>query len=169
MSPSVRKRLATSLGLGLALILAVGMATSLFPGVAAETAEVTIIAKENGCPVGKDLCFDISEIRANVGDTIILTAINDADNTGEHDVMIGEFDVHVHLHEPGYQDTVTFTLDRAGTFTFYCSVPGHRVAGMEGALVVGGSGADIAIILGMAAGIVLAIGVVTFVVFSAKR
>jgi len=29
------------------------------------------------------------------------------------------------------------TLDlKAGTYTFYCSVPGHRQAGMHGTLVV---------------------------------
>jgi plastocyanin len=35
----------------------------------------------------------------------------------------------------GGSKTLTLNL-KAGTYTFYCSVPGHRQAGMEGTLTV---------------------------------
>jgi uncharacterized cupredoxin-like copper-binding protein len=35
----------------------------------------------------------------------------------------------------GGRSTVTATL-KAGTYTFYCSVPGHEQAGMRGTLTV---------------------------------
>ncbi len=35
----------------------------------------------------------------------------------------------------GGKKSLTLTL-AAGTYTFYCSVPGHRQAGMEGTLTV---------------------------------
>jgi plastocyanin len=35
----------------------------------------------------------------------------------------------------GGAKTLTLTL-KAGTYTFYCSVPGHRDAGMKGTLTV---------------------------------
>jgi uncharacterized cupredoxin-like copper-binding protein len=35
----------------------------------------------------------------------------------------------------GGSEILTLNLKR-GTYKFYCSVPGHRIAGMEGALTV---------------------------------
>ncbi len=35
----------------------------------------------------------------------------------------------------GGTKTLSLTL-KAGTYTYYCSVPGHRMAGMQGTLVV---------------------------------
>lgn len=46
-----------------------------------------------------------------------------------------DYDVHVVLN-PGEQGTLTMTVSEAGEYTFYCSVPGHREAGMEGTLTV---------------------------------
>lgn len=43
----------------------------------------------------------------------------------------------LHLHaEAGTRTTVTFTPAEHGTFTVYCTVPGHREAGMVAVLVV---------------------------------
>jgi uncharacterized cupredoxin-like copper-binding protein len=57
----------------------------------------------------------------------------------EHDFVIedvdgGDLDV-VHA-DPGETATGTFTIDDAGSYDFFCSVPGHRQAGMEGTLEV---------------------------------
>ena len=55
----------------------------------------------------------------------------------EHDVTIAQGS-HVLGATPvfvGGSRTVTLSLG-AGTYTFYCSVPGHRQAGMEGTLSV---------------------------------
>ncbi len=53
----------------------------------------------------------------------------------EHDFVIDEFDAHVGA-KAGETATGGFTASRAGTYTFYCSVPGHREAGMTGTLEV---------------------------------
>ena len=43
----------------------------------------------------------------------------------------------VHLSvEPGEKRWVTFIAEESGTFAFYCTIPGHRNAGMEGTGVV---------------------------------
>jgi plastocyanin len=56
------------------------------------------------------------------------------DNKGvvEHDFTIDEADVQVYA-DATESTTETVTIDE-GTYTFYCSIPGHREAGMEGTL-----------------------------------
>lgn len=54
-------------------------------------------------------------------------------NTGSQP---GQFALHVSA-EAGHAATIEFTPTEAGTYVFYCTVPGHREAGMEGKLVVG--------------------------------
>lgn len=51
-----------------------------------------------------------------------------------HDFTIDELGVHVPV-DP--DETTTFTFEATpGVYTFYCSVPGHREAGMEGTVTV---------------------------------
>ncbi|HJM75693.1 MAG TPA: cupredoxin domain-containing protein [Dehalococcoidia bacterium] len=52
----------------------------------------------------------------------------------------GKFDVHVDLQKD-QSATLLLRVTEPGEYTFFCSVPGHRSAGMEGTLVVNGSGA----------------------------
>lgn len=56
-----------------------------------------------------------------------------------HDFTIDELDVK-ELAEAGEEVTFSFEAD-PGTFTYYCSIPGHREAGMEGELTVSPGGA----------------------------
>ena len=58
--------------------------------------------------------------------------------TGQHlhtDPEI-EADVHFALTEPG-TGVVHLKIDEPGEYVIYCSVPGHREAGMVGTLIVG--------------------------------
>lgn len=52
-----------------------------------------------------------------------------------HDFTIDELEVN-ELVDAGSESTFSFDAER-GTYTFYCSIPGHREAGMEGELKVG--------------------------------
>ena len=55
----------------------------------------------------------------------------------EHDVTIeseeGQGGIHL---QPGEDGMATFELHEPGTYTYYCTVPGHRDAGMTGTLTV---------------------------------
>ena len=57
-----------------------------------------------------------------------------------HNFGIGEFGLITHTILPfrkyGKTDRITFTPTKTGTFPFWCSVPGHRDAGMEGKLII---------------------------------
>ncbi len=75
-------------------------------------------------------------LTANPGDTVSITLIN-GDGV-EHDLAIDEFGVSTgSLTELNQQTTVTFTVEQEGEYVYYCTIPGHRQAGMWGTLRVG--------------------------------
>jgi plastocyanin len=86
-------------------------------------------------PSGTDLAFDQSDVSAKSGTVTI-----DFDNKQAvpHDVTVEDSSGE----ELGATDlisssTTTTTVDlQPGSYTFFCSVPGHREAGMEGTLTV---------------------------------
>jgi len=79
--------------------------------------------------VNPDLHFDL-------GDTVIMNLING--DALEHDLVIDEFGVQSDkVVAPGAVTTVTFRADEAGKFAYYCSIPGHRLVGMEGQIYIG--------------------------------
>jgi plastocyanin len=54
----------------------------------------------------------------------------------EHDIVVEDLDDQMLVFANAGQ-TVTETVNLpAGSYTFYCSIPGHRAGGMEGALTV---------------------------------
>ena len=77
--------------------------------------------------------FDRQEIRAKVGETVAMRFDNT--HNAPHSFDIDELNVHVRS-EAGQERLIRFQATTAGTYTFYCAIPGHRQAGMEGKLVV---------------------------------
>jgi plastocyanin len=83
---------------------------------------------------GGQLSFDKSSLTADAG-KVTIAMKNDSDIP--HDVSIEGKGVDEEGKDVtgGGTSTVTATLE-PGKYTFYCSVPGHRQAGMEGTLTV---------------------------------
>jgi plastocyanin len=79
---------------------------------------------------GTEFQFTPDTLSAPAGD-IKVTLVNAGGV--EHDFVIDDV-VHIHT-EVGETNDDTFSLG-AGTYDFYCSIPGHRQAGMEGTLTV---------------------------------
>lgn len=78
--------------------------------------------------------FDPATLSGRVGQTIEI----DFQNAGvlEHNLVIAEFNVSLGPIQGGQSHAGSFTPGAAGTYTYYCDVPGHREAGMEGTLTV---------------------------------
>jgi plastocyanin len=86
-------------------------------------------------PSGSDLAFDQKDVSAKAGNVTV-----DFDNKQslQHDVAVADSSGKVigqtDLVSSG---TANATVDlQPGTYTFYCTVPGHKEAGMEGTLTV---------------------------------
>lgn len=96
---------------------------------AAKTTKVALAADPGG-----QLAYDTRTLTAKAGTVSIVMANS---SPVEHDVAIAEGS-KVLGHTPtfvGGSKTLTLQL-KPGTYTFYCTVPGHRQAGMEGKLTV---------------------------------
>ncbi|HEU5083861.1 MAG TPA: plastocyanin/azurin family copper-binding protein [Acidimicrobiales bacterium] len=76
--------------------------------------------------------FDPEEITVSPGEevSIVLTSEDVL-----HDFTVDELDAHV-AADVGETVAGGLTADEAGEYTYYCAVPGHRAAGMEGTLIV---------------------------------
>jgi uncharacterized cupredoxin-like copper-binding protein len=83
--------------------------------------------------VGKEFSYDPARLtlKAGEGSTIVLK------NTGsiEHDITVD--DAGFKLTVPGNNTKEkVLKVDKPGTYQFYCSVSGHKAAGMKGELTV---------------------------------
>jgi uncharacterized cupredoxin-like copper-binding protein len=82
--------------------------------------------------VARDLTFTPRQLAADNGSIMITLQ-----NAGRvvHNLTIDELGVRV-VVSPGRKDSVTLSAVPPGTYAFYCSVSGHRQAGMSGTLTV---------------------------------
>lgn len=112
------------LAFGVAVAVTTLVAGALYAGAAAQ--KVTVVAKE--------FAYTPNKITVKAGQPVQLVL----DNKGviEHDFVVDKFKVKMGTIQPGKTGTLTFTPNAKGTFEFYCSVPGHKEAGMKGTLVV---------------------------------
>ena len=76
--------------------------------------------------------FQPSIITVAKGETISLKVTS---TDSAHTFTIDELGIDITV-DGGQTATSEIRVDQAGTFTFYCSVPGHRISGMEGTLQV---------------------------------
>ena len=80
-------------------------------------------------------------LKANVGDTVNIKLTSG--DGAEHNIAFPDFNVDSpHVSGQGNSIAVSFLADKGGSFVYYCNMPGHREAGMEGQFVVAGGGAS---------------------------
>lgn len=93
-------------------------------GVAKEARAVRVTARS--------FAFSPPEIRASVGEDLAVTLTSE---DIPHDFTVDGLEAHV-AADGGETATAGLRADRAGEYAFYCTLPGHRQAGMEGRLIV---------------------------------
>jgi cytochrome c oxidase subunit 2 len=96
-----------------------------------ESSEIAAGAREIDVSASS-FAFDPDEIEVKAGEdvAIVLTSTDIL-----HDFTIDELDAHV-AADAGETAAGGLRADGPGSYTFYCTVSGHREAGMEGTLVV---------------------------------
>lgn len=99
----------------------------------ASTSDGATAAADAAAPtwVAVDIAFEAAPESLPRGNTTV-TLINNG--AAVHDVTFEQLDDHtVVVAQGGGHEEATVEL-QSGTYTYYCSVPGHREAGMEGQL-----------------------------------
>lgn len=86
--------------------------------------------------VGGDVDGKVNPVlSAAQGQIVQITLING--EGAEHDLVLPDQSVHsARVVGRGASTTVSFLVNKTGDFVYYCSVPGHRLAGMQGEFIV---------------------------------
>jgi plastocyanin len=119
----------TSTGTGVAQDTNTGTASETPPPASGETTELKISADPGGA-----LAFDKDSLSAKAGE---VTITMDNPSSLPHAVGIegNGVDTEGEVVDKGGTSTATATLE-AGTYEYYCPVPGHTEGGMKGELTV---------------------------------
>lgn len=80
-----------------------------------------------------DIAYEETELSIPANTDVELTAVNNG--VLQHDFVIDNPAINSGMVDPGASATITLNLP-PGTYEFYCSVPGHKEAGMVGTLIV---------------------------------
>lgn len=81
----------------------------------------------------KEMAFGQSEVTVKAGQPVTLRLVNRDGYT--HAFDMDAFDIHTSLAANETAE-VRFTPEKAGRYPFYCSSPGHEMAGMVGTFIV---------------------------------
>jgi plastocyanin len=90
-------------------------------------------AAVNVTVTARDFSYTPSTITVSAGQKVHLTFKNEGKVV--HEIIFEGFDAGTKA-EAGETNGANFTAPRAGTYTFVCTIPGHKEAGMVGQLIV---------------------------------
>ena len=75
-------------------------------------------------------------LKVPLGAVVQITLING--DGAEHDIAVPQFNaLSDHVLEKGASSVIVFRADKQGTFDYFCTLPGHRQAGMHGLIEIG--------------------------------
>lgn len=82
--------------------------------------------------IGTEYSFSPSNINVKAGEQVKITFKNNG--KAPHNLIIAGLEIGTKTIGRGQTDVIEFTAPSSGTYAFFCSVSGHRAAGMEGSL-----------------------------------
>lgn len=83
---------------------------------------------------GTEFNFNPASISVKAGEQVKITFKNNG--RAPHNLVIEGLNIGTKTISGGQIDIVEFTAPSSGTYTFFCSISGHRASGMEGRLKV---------------------------------
>lgn len=96
------------------------------PPALLEVKEITV--------VGAEMFFSPSTVTVQAGQQVKINFQNEGSTI--HNLIIEGLGISTKTIGDGQIDVIEFTAPTSGTYAIFCSVPGHRAAGMEGSLIV---------------------------------
>jgi uncharacterized cupredoxin-like copper-binding protein len=111
--------------------------TMYWTGYLYSSAQEPVIKDESGIHIKIQLTeWEISpvDIAVDKGETVHLTVVNKG--AYPHDFVINEINLMTKTLSVGQEETLTFVAEQPMTLESYCSLPGHREAGMVGTLSI---------------------------------
>jgi nitrite reductase (NO-forming) len=86
--------------------------------------------------VGGDINGQVNPaLKVHEGEAVQINLVNG--EGAEHDIIVDQYGVRTgRVVGKGASSSLFFTASKTGEFSYYCSVPGHREAGMEGRIDV---------------------------------
>ena len=82
----------------------------------------------------KEWKMDPANLSVAAGSRLVLTIRNDGDSP--HHFVIPGLGLHLVDIAPGATRTVELNVDKAGTYPYFCDIPGHAQLGQQGTLTV---------------------------------
>jgi nitrite reductase (NO-forming) len=82
--------------------------------------------------VGGDIDEQVNPtLQVHEGETVQINLING--EGAEHDIVLDQYAARSgRVHAKGASTSLVLTADKTGEFIYFCTIPGHREAGMEG-------------------------------------
>jgi plastocyanin len=104
------------------------------PSQAPVTGSAAVAGMQKIMVTGTEFAFSPSSFTLKKGQPAEITFKNEG--AYPHNLTIADLRVKTKTIQPDEQDTVQFTPDKTGQFSFLCTVPGHADKGMKGTLIV---------------------------------
>jgi nitrite reductase (NO-forming) len=124
----------TLMALGALLIVSPGQGSRLAAGGGAQSAAANL--PTDVMVTATEFKFNPASLQLPSGKKVSIMLQNNG--AVEHDITVDALGMRL-LANAGKTATGEFTLDKPGTYDFYCSIPGHKEAGMRGTLSVVGA------------------------------